>query len=170
MREQMNIQTIIDFASRIFTKDNITFALALFGSAGTAYTLFSQRRKFSVCIHYYSYKNRSLIMYVSFTNNSHLPISISNVSVVIDNICYPCVYVPAKVLDYTHRIGKEIVGKKEIMSIQFPVSLLALAGSSGYLYFDTLPDTCPDAPTEVTLEVSTSRGKAKRMKLLIPKN
>lgn len=166
----MNTQIIMDSINRIFTKDNITFVLAVFGSLGTAYTLLSQKRKFSVSIHYYSYKNKALLMYVSFTNHSHLPISISNVSVVIDNVCYPCVYVPTKVLDYTHRIGKEIVGQKEIMSIQFPISLLALAGSSGYLYFDTLPDTYPDAPTELILEVSTSRGKAKRMKLSVLKN
>ena len=166
----MNIQPAIDFLTIIFTKENITFALALFGSAGTAYTLFSQRRKFSISIHYYSYKNRSLIIYASFTNSSHLPVSISNVSIVVDNVCYPCVYVPTKVVEYTHRVGKEIVGKKEIMSIQFPVSLLALAGSSGYLYFDTLPDTYPDDSTEVTLEVSTSRGKAKRMKLSVAEN
>ena len=109
-------------------------------------------------------------MYVSFTNYSHIPISISNVSIVIDDICYPCAYVPTKVIDYIHRIGKEIVGQKEIMSIQFPVSLLALSGSSGYLYFDTLPNTYPDAPTALILEVSTNRGKAKRMKLSVPLN
>lgn len=164
----MNVQSIIEFAGKIFTRDNVTFALALFGSAGTAYTFISQRRKILLSIHYYNYKNKSLIMYVSFTNCSRLPISITNMSIVQNGICYPCVYVPTKVLDYTHTIGKEIVGHKEIMSIQFPVSLLALAGSSGYLYFDTLPDTYPDDPKEVTLEVSTSRGKAKKMKLSVP--
>lgn len=166
----MSIESIIESAIQLFTKDNITFCLAVFGSIGTAYTIFLQRRKFSLSIKYYSFKNKSLLMYVSFTNNSHLPISILNVSIVIDNVCYPCVYVPTKVIDYTHRIGKEIVGKKEIMSIQFPISLLALAGSSGYLYFDKLPDTYPDDPKEVTVEVSTSRGKAKRIKLSIPLN
>lgn len=167
-KRDMNIQSIIEFAGKIFTRNNITFALALLGSAGTAYTFISQRRKISLSIHYYSYKNRSLLMYVSFTNCSRLPISITNVSIVQNDICYPCVYIPAKVLDYAHRIGKGTVGYKEIMSIQFPVYLSALAGSSGYLYFDTLPDTYPDAPKEVTLEVSTSRGRAKRMKLSVP--
>lgn len=166
----MNIQTFIEFLSKIFNKDNITFSLALFGSAGTAYTLFSQRRKFSISIHYYSYKNRSLIMYASFTNHSHLPVSISNVSVVHDGICYPCVYMPTKISHYTHKIGNEIVSQRETMSIHLPISLLSLAGSSGYLYFDILPDTYPTETTTVTLEVSTSRGKAKRMKLSVPKN
>lgn len=166
----MNIQSIIEFSYKLFTKDNITFALSLFGAAGTTYTLFSKRRKFSVSIHYYNYANRSLIMYASFTNHSHAPVSISNVSVVVDDVCYPCVYVPTEILQYTRKIGKEIVSQKEIMSIHLPISLLSLAGSSGYLYFDTLPDTYPDTATEVILEVSTSRGKAKRMRLSVPKN
>jgi len=164
----MNIQSIIEFTEKIFTRDNITFALALLGSAGTAYTFISQRKKISLSIHYYSYKNKSLLMYVSFTNCSRLPISITNVSIVQSNICYPCVYIPTKVLDYTHKIGKEIASRKEIMSMQFPVYLCALAGFSGYLYFDTLPDTYPDAPKEVNLEVSTSRGTAEKMKLSVP--
>lgn len=166
----MNIQEIIDFTKKLFTKENTTFALALFGSAGTAYTLFLQRRKFSLYIHYYSYKNRSLIMYVSFTNHSHLPVSISNVSIVHDGICYPCVYVPTRVKEYMRKMGNEIISQIEIMSVHLPISLLSLAGSSGYLYFDILPDTYPDIATEVILEVSTSRGKAKRMKLSVPKN
>lgn len=169
-KEKMNMQPIIEYAGQIFTKDNITFALAILGSIGTVYTFIAQRRKISLSIHYYSYKNRSLLMYVSFSNRSHLPISITNVSVVQDNICYPCVYVPTKVREYTHKIGKEIISHKEIMSIQFPISLLSLAGFSGYLYFDMLPDTYPDAPTELILEVCASRGKAKRMKLSVPSN
>lgn len=166
----MNIHKIIEFISNIFTKGNITFALALFGSAGTAYTLLSQRRRFSVEIHHYSYENRSLIMYVSFTNHSHLPVSILNVSIIVDDVCYPCVYVPTKLSHYTRKIRKEIVSQKDVMSVQLPISLSSLAGHSGYLYFDTLPDNYPDAPKELTLEVSANRDRAKRMKLLIPKN
>lgn len=166
----MELQQIIEFISALFTKGNITFALAVFGSLGTAYTLFLQRKKLSLSIHYYSYKNNSLIMYLSFTNHSHLPISISSISIVHNDICYPCAYIPTKVIDRTHRIGKEIVSHQEILSIQFPVSLLSLAGTSGYLHFGKLPDTYPTDPTTVTLEVSASRGKAKRMKLSLPQN
>lgn len=166
----MNMQAIIDLTSQIFTRDNITLALAMLGSAGTAYTFFSQRRKLSVYIHHYSYENNGLIMYISFTNNSHLPISISNVSVVHDGICYPCVYIPTKLSHSICKIGNEIFSQREIMSVHLPISLLSLAGSSGYFYFDTLPDTYPGTATELILEVSTSRCKAKRMKLSVPGN
>lgn len=164
----MNIQSLFYFINKICTRDNLTLILSVFGTLGTLCTLFSKRRNFSISAHYYNYKNESLLMYVAFTNKSQLPITITNVSLVIDSVCYPCAYVPTKVIDYTHRIGKEIVSHKELMSIQFPISLAALAGTSGYLYFDTLPSNYPNTPSELTLEVSTSRGKAKRIKLSVP--
>ncbi len=150
------------------TKDNISFILATIGSLGTIYTLFAQRQKFSLSIQSYSHKNNSLLMYVSFTNRSRLPISILNVSIIQDNVCYPCVYVPTKVRECTRRSGKEVISHKEDFSIQFPISLSSLAGSSGYLYFDKLPKNYPNDATDLTVQVSTNRGRAKKMKLLVP--
>lgn len=156
---------IIELLNKLLSKENITFALSVFGSLGTIFAIISQRKKLSVSMNYYNYKDRSVIMYVSFINQSHLPISITGVSIVIDKVCYPCVYVPTKVLDYTHKIGKEVVGRKEILSIQFPISLSSLAGTSGYLYFDTLPNTYPYDPKTLTLQVTSNRGKAKKIQL-----
>lgn len=155
---------------KLFTKDNITFVLAIIGSLGTIFSVIAQRKNISLSIESYSFKNRTLLMYVAFTNRSRLPISILNISIVQNKICYPCVYMPTAVVEYTRRSGKELLGYREELSIQFPISLSSLAGSSGYLYFDKLPQNYPDAPTAVTLEVSTNRGRAKRMRLSIPQN
>lgn len=159
---------ILDFIKMFFTRENITFILALIGSFGTCSTLVAQRKKISLSIQSYSYKNGSLLAYISFNNLSRLPISILNVSIVLNEVCYPCVYIPIKVCETIRRSGKEIINYKEEYSIQFPISLSSLAGSSGYLYFDKLPENYPDAPTTVTVEVSTNRGKAKRMRLPVP--
>ncbi len=150
------------------TKENITFILATIGSLGTFYTLFAQRKKISLSIQSYSHKNGSLLMYVSFTNHSRLPISILNVSIIQDKVCFPCTYIPTKVCEHTRRSGKEIISYREEFSIRFPISLFSLAGSSGYLYFDKLPETYPDAPTVLTVQVSTNRGRAMKMKLPVP--
>ncbi|MEY8285411.1 hypothetical protein AALA13_16580 [Lachnospiraceae bacterium 50-23] len=166
----MNTHEIIEFIGEIFTRDNITFILALIGSFGTCCTLIAQRKNLSLSIQYYSYKNKSLLTYISFTNHSRLPISILNVSIVLNDVCYPCVYIPTKVCETIRRSGKEVISCKEDYSIQFPISLSSLAGSSGYLYFDKLPKTFPDVPTTVTIEVSTNRGKAKKMILSVPEN
>ena len=79
-----------------------------------------------------------------------------------------CVYIPVTVVEHTRHSGKELLSHREELSIQFPISLSSLAGTSGYLFFDKLPDSFPDAPTTLTLEVSTNRGRAKKMKLSVP--
>ena len=150
------------------TKENITFILAIIGSLGTIYTLISQRKKLSLSIQEYRYHDKTLLMFVSFANHSHLPISILNIAIVHDKVCYPCVYIPTVVCQHTHRIGKEVLNYREDFSIQFPIVLSSLAGSSGYLYFDKLPDIYPDNPTALTVQVSTNRGKAKKMILSVP--
>lgn len=164
----MNTKSIIEFLLKYFTKENIAFLLGAFGSIGTLYTLFAQRKKLSLSIQNYHYNNKALLMYVSFTNHSRLPISILNISLVQDKICYPCVYKPTKVREYTRRSGREILSHYEEFSIQFPISLSSLAGTSGYLYFDKLPENYPAVSTMVTLEVSTNRGQTKKMKLQVP--
>lgn len=158
---------ITEFIHTYITKENITFLLGVFGSFGTLYTLLAQRKNLSLSIQSYCYSNNSLLMYVAFTNRSRLPISVLNVSILQDKICYPCVYAPTIVCKHTHRSGKEIVSQREEFSVQFPISLASLAGSSGYLYFDRLPENFPDAATTLTVQVSTNRGKAMKMKLSV---
>ena len=164
----MNLETITKLILAFFTKENITFLLGAFGSLGTLYTLLAQRKNISLSIQSYSYKNKSLLMFVSFANHSRLPISILNISIVQDNVCYPCVYIPTVVCEHTRRSGKEIISHREEFSVQFPISLASLAGSSGYLYFDKLPESYPDDATALTVQVSTNRGRAEKMKLLVP--
>lgn len=164
----MNLETITHFVQTCVTRENITFLLGAFGSFGTFYTLLAQRKNISLSIQSYSYKNKSLLMFVSFTNHSRLPISILNISIIQDKVCYPCVYVPTMVCEHTRRSGKEIISHREEFSVQFPISLASLAGSSGYLYFDKLPENYPDDATTLTVQVSTNRGKAMKMKLSVP--
>ena len=162
----MDTNAVIEFIQKYVTKENLTFLLGAFGSIGTLYTLLAQRQKFSLSIQNYRYKNKSLLLYVTFTNHSRLPISILDISIAQNNICYPCVHIPTVVCEHTRRSGKEIVSHREEFSVQFPISLSSLAGSSGYLYFDRLPENYPDDATTLTVQVSTNRGRAKKMRLL----
>lgn len=164
----MSLETIVGIIHTYITKENITFLLSVFGSLGTLYTLLAQRKSLSLSIQSYCYNNKSLLMYVAFTNRSRLPISVLNVSILQGEVCYPCVYVPTVVCEHTRRSGKEIVSHREEFSIQFPISLSSLAGSSGYLYFDKLPENYPDDATTLTVQVSTNRGRAMKMKLPVP--
>lgn len=150
-----------------FTKENITFILATIGSIGTIYTLISaaifQRVNFSMRLHMYHYKNNQLLIYASFENHSRLSLSITGISAIYDGVSYPCLYQSISVCEHERRIGGKIVSRKEDFSISLPINLSSLAGTSGYLYFDMLPDTYPSDAKTLTLQVSTNRGKAKKM-------
>lgn len=164
----MDKTEIINTAKHIFSRDNITFFFAIVGFLGTVHTVLMQRKKLKLSVITYSFYNHCVLMYVSITNCSHLSISISNISIVHDNICYPCAFIPKKVKETTHTIGKQVVNRKEEYSIEFPINLSSLAGTSGYLYFDKLPNTYPISPTTLTVQVSSNRGKATKMILSIP--
>lgn len=162
------MSNIINVIKTLFTRENITFFFAIVGFLGTVNTVLMQRKKLKLSIITYRSSQHCVLMYVSITNFSHLSISISNISIVHDNICYPCAIIPKKVMDTTHTVGKQIVSYKEEYSIEFPINLSSLAGTSGYLYFDKPPNTYPTSPTTLTVQVSSNRGKATKMILSIP--
>lgn len=166
----MDKTEIINTTKHIFSRDNITFFFAIVGFLGTVNTLLMQRKKLKFSIITYRSNNHCVLMYVSITNCSHLSISISNISIIHNNVCYPCAFIPKKVIETTHTIGKQVVSRKEEYSIEFPINLSSLAGTSGYLYFDKLPNTYPMSPTTLTVQVSSNRGSAKKMILLIPQD
>lgn len=164
------MSNVINVIKALFTRENITFFFAIVGFLGTVNTVLMQRKKLKLSVITYGFNSHCVLMYVSITNCSHLSISISNISIVHDNICYPCAIIPKKVIETTHTIGKQVVSRKEEYSIDFPINLSALAGTSGYLYFDRLPNTYPISPTTLTVQVSSNRGSAKKMILLIPQD
>lgn len=122
----MSLETIVGIIHTYITKENITFLLSVFGSLGTLYTLLAQRKNLSLSIQSYRYNNKSLLMYVAFTNRSRLPISVLNVSILQDEVCYPCVYVPTVVCEHTRRSEKRLsaTGKNFLSSSQYLYLLL----------------------------------------------
>lgn len=73
----MDIQNIIDFANKMLTKGNITFAFALFGSIGTAWNILQSRRRLSVKLSYFGYNKEKCIALANmqFTNKSRLAVA-----------------------------------------------------------------------------------------------
>lgn len=156
----MNIQEIVKFVSKLFTKDNITFALALFGSAGTAWNLFQSRRKLLIKLSYFGYNKQKCIALANmqFSNKSRLPISITDVRVKVNNIYYACKKHPVLADSSKHEWSKN-VSVKDFYSVQFPLAMLSLGGTGGYLVFD-IPQGV-DAPLSMpmTFLISTNRGR-----------
>ncbi len=153
----------------IFTKENITFVLALIGSVGTIATWIRSYiiNKRNVIIRPIANKSKDnkILLYLFFENRSRLPISITAISVLFDGVYYPCRYQPQKVISDQRTVGGKVVSLQDYYNITFPVQLGSLDSSSGYVLFVIPQDVqIPDSKT-LTFQVSSNRGKAFEMKL-----
>lgn len=160
---------IIQFISPLFAKENLTFALSIFGSIGTFFTLIhtflSNRKRLHMKICGHIYNEKMLIIYASFENMSRLPISITDVCVKIDDVPYPCVQPPIIAYEEIKKVKGVVVSRREHVSLSMPINLSSLGGSSGYICFEFPPNVFPSDATELNFLVSSNRGKVLEKRL-----
>ncbi len=153
----------------LFTRNNITLALSIFGAIGTVgtwiYNYIKTRKSFTIELNGYRFNPNGLLLHVQFVNKSTLSLSINEIAIKHNENEYPCSKIPQKVLETTKRIGKEIVDHKEYYSLEFPINLPALCGTSGYLYFSSDSENFPQISTEVTVIIRSNRGRAVERRL-----
>lgn len=155
----------------IFTKENITFVLALIGSLGTIatwlFSYISNKRNISIRPIAYNSKDNKILFYLSFENRSRLPISITALSILLDGAYYPCRYQPQRVISHQHTVGGKVVSSQDYYNLNFPVQLSPLGSNSGYVLFVIPREVLmPDSKT-ATFQVSSNRGNSFEMKLLL---
>lgn len=153
----------------LLTKENITFILAVIGSLGTIiggiYQLFIRRIATDILIEGYNLTDKSILFYISFINKSHIPISITDILLTIDNKQYLCRKTPVRVFYETHKQGARIISHYDYNNLMMPITLSSLAGVSGYVLFEFPLKDFPKHPTDLIFEVSTNRHKVIRKKL-----
>ncbi len=149
---------------KLFTRENITLAIAIFGALGTLLTWFfnfiHSRKNIDLRIIKISKFENQLTMYLSIQNKSRIPISINSISLLSDGVYYPCDIIshPAFTVSYQNNCT-------DIFTIPFPVNLGSLTGTSGYIEFDISSKVLKPLSTPLTVQVSTNRGKAIEKKL-----
>lgn len=155
-----------------FTKDNITFVLAVIGSVGTVvgwvHHWICTRENISINLVGYRWHSSGLLTFFQFTNNSLQTITIKNISSVINNSEYLCSLIPVKVFETTRITGNEIVSHNDYYSIEMPLTLSPLCGNRGYVYFPFQPEIQQSAPSNLTFVIRTNRGRA--IKKTLPLN
>lgn len=157
--------------SKYLTRENITLTLSIFGSLGTFFTwlyiFIKNRKNFDIKIvgHLYGYDNKSLLIFVSLTNKSRLPISITDIRIKMFDSIYQCGKIPVKVHEVTTKCKGEILSHHEYFSLSFPISLPELGGASGYLFFDFPELVAQPLSSQVTLLISSNRGKTVEKRL-----
>ena len=159
----MNLSSFLEKFLSICTKDNITFALAAFGSIGTAiscgYRLITNRKNLDFNIIGQRSDSESILLYMAFVNKSRLPISITSISVNINGVFHSCQEIPITTFEETTRCKGEIISHHVYKSIPLPFTIPGLGSTSGYVYAE-FPEVKPQPDaTHLTFQVSTNRGK-----------
>lgn len=156
----------------LLTRENITLVLAIFGSLGTlfawVYNFLHNRKNISFHIvgnRYSDFCKSSLLLYMTFINNSRLPISITSISVNVNGAYHSCQEIPITTFEETTRCKGEILTHHEYKSLPLPIVITGLSGTSGYVYFE-FPEEKPQLDAKsLIFRVSTNRGKAIERKL-----
>lgn len=152
----------------IFTRENITLAIALFGAIGTALSgilnFFHSRKRISIQIIKICRLKDFIIAYIAIQNKSRLPISINDISLIINKEKYTGNSVPPHSLRHTNSTT-DIPTDREHFTMQFPVNLGALAGASGYIRLDVPEEVSQTLSTHLIFQVATNRGSSIRKKL-----
>lgn len=158
-------------SQNLLSKENITLCLSIFGSIGTIatwiYSYIKNRKKFSFESNGFLSTNKGLILHTQFVNHSRLSIAITAISIKLRGQDYFCGRIPEKVLEHTRRKGQTIVSHKEYFSLDFPINLASLCGTSGYLYFPFDEENPPELPSKTTVTIYTNRGRTSEKTLLL---
>lgn len=159
-----------DNLTTLITKENITLALSILGSAGTilgtVLSVFKNRKNLKLKLPYFGHdKERKLsLAYVQFENKSHSSILITDINLVLNGKFYPCVKLPSVSQSTVRKIGGELF-VHDIYNLSFPIFLAGVGGTSGYLLFDIPQYREEDFQYPIHLQVSTNRGHARIYKL-----
>lgn len=107
--------------------------------------------------------NRRLIVHYQINNKSQLPISITNIQVLVNNKLYSEDYETHEILAYK-RIAKDVNEYVPTYNKHLPINLDCLQSNSGYLVFSISEDIFPKIDEGLIFQICTNRNKVIQMK------
>lgn len=157
----------VEMLESTFTIQNISFILGLIGSAGTAWSFINSRKRLIIQLSDIAYRTdiKTLVIVIVFENRSRLPISITDVTLIAEEKELSFEPYPRCVAKYSHKEGSEVVDRKFLYNLAFPVSLAQLEAASGHLLLDISQEEFEKLPTQVTLQVRSTRGRVQKKQL-----
>lgn len=167
----MNTQENVEIITKLLNRENITLFLSIFGSIGTLITFISSflhtRKNLKVKVNKAGYKNSSQTMLISLTfeNRSRLPISVTSISVFISGAEIIPESYPKCVEWYSHKEGLEVVDRKFLYNLNFPVDVQPLFAVSGHILLDVPPKEIERLSTPLILKVHSTRGRVQEIEL-----
>ena len=165
----MEPQTTVEIINKYLNRDNITLALSIFGSIGTLITLISSylhtRKNLKIKIDKVGYriKTQKLLITLTFENHSRLPISVTSIDVFVNDQQITLEKYPKCVEWYSHLDGKEVVDRKFLYNLNFPVDIQPLFAVSGSILLDASLKELESLSTPLILKVHSTRGREQRI-------
>ncbi len=165
----MNLETVFELLKKCLTRDNLTFILAILGSAGAFYNwltnYLNSRKSLQIQIERICKFESSIVAYITILNRSSASISISGVSLKVDGKLYPGYHVPLRTIRIKHYEDGNAIADREIITMAFPANLGGLSGVSGYLMFDIPPALSEKLEAPLIFLISSNRGRPLQMSL-----
>lgn len=141
----MDAHTSTQTVSKLLTRENITLALSIFGSIGTLITFISsylhtrKNLKIKISRSGYGRSPPPMLISLTFENHSRLPISITSIKVFLNGCEITVVKYPSSVEKYSYKEGNEVVERKFLYNLNFPVDVQPLLAVSGHILLDLPP-------------------------------
>nr|DAX72469.1 MAG TPA: hypothetical protein [Caudoviricetes sp.] len=109
-----------------------------------------------------------ILLHLSFSNESRLPIALTQINLLLSDEVYTCKETPTKVKTLIKERGSQTVNKESIYTENIPINIPALSACSGYVLF--LPSRDIPLPLSNTLsfEVHTNRDVINKISLQLP--
>ena len=160
-------ESSISLISQFFTKANITLLLSIIGSFGTLIALYTKRKNLKIQVSNVAYKKaqKQMLLDITFENRSQLPIAITDVHVFLNNHELTVEKYPLCVEEYSHLHGKEVVDRKFLYNLEFPIAIQQLGASAGKMLLEFSPEELEHPSTPLPLQVHSTRGKVQQIPL-----
>ena len=116
------------------------------------------------------YTNGNVLMQVQYmlSNKSQLPISITNMEMVVNDKLYPTERRTHTLDIYYYKVNGQTVDRNPIYNSYTPINLESLGSTLGDFVYILPPEVEPDYRNGMLFEISTNRSQAVRKKL-VPK-
>lgn len=155
----------------LITRDNITLLLSIVGALGTCITLISsflhKRKNLKIHISDAEYKEsqNQMLLTLTFENRSQLPIAITSVHIFLNGHELSAAEYPICVGQYTHRHGSEVVDRKFLYNLNFPITVQQLGAFAGKMLLEFSPKELENPSIPLTLQVYSTRGRVQQIVL-----
>lgn len=153
------------------TKDAITLILAIIGAVGTFTNYFfsylAKRKNLKITVARIALKIpiNTLVVSLCFENKSQLPISITSISFLVDEIeTMPCKYPELVEEHYVERKGV-LVNSKFLYNLNLPLDIQQLGAASGHILLDISQEKLQNLSTPLIVQVHSTRGKVQKITL-----